>query len=254
MTEKINRKLILNKNQIEGIRESGKVNTHLLDFISDKLCIGMSTLEIDQLIYNETRRLGGVPATLDYNGFPRSLCTSINDQVCHGIPSKNVILKNGDLFNIDVSTLYKGYYSDAARVFSIGEMSSKNEKLMTVSKKCIDVGLAVVKPWKSMKEIGRVITEFAEKKGFSIAEGIGGHGIGLNFHEEPYVSFDRYGTDVLLEPGMVFTIEPAVNAGACRIFEDAENGWTIYTLDGSNSAQWEVTVLVTDDSYEILSY
>ncbi len=246
--------LQLNKIQIDGVRESGKINTQLLDFISNKLYVGMSTLEIDSLIHNETIRLGGVPATLNYNGYPRSLCTSVNDQVCHGIPARNEILKSGDIINIDVATNYKGYYSDSARVFGIGEISNDSKSLIKISKDCMDVGLKQVKPWASMKSIASAVSDHAMKMGFTIASGIGGHGIGLKFHEEPYVSYEKPGTNIQLLPGMVFTIEPAVNRGSCEIFEDVDNGWTIYTVDGKNSAQWEVTVLVAKDGYEVLAY
>lgn len=254
MYKSIKKGLQLTEKQIEGVRKSGRVNTTLLDFISDKLYVGMTTLEIDSLIYSETIRIGGVPATLNYNGYPRSLCTSLNDQVCHGIPAPNEILKSGDIINIDIATNYKGYYSDSARVFGIGEISNSSKRLIEVSRKCIDVGLKQVKPWTSMKSIGLAVSDYAVQNGYSIASGIGGHGIGLKFHEEPYVSYENPGTNMQIVPGMIFTIEPAVNQGSSNIFEDANNGWTIYTVDGENSAQWEVTVLVTNDGYEILAY
>lgn len=245
--------VILNSEQIQGVRESGVVNTALLDFISNKLYVGMSTEEIDRLIYEETIRLGGIPATLDYNGYPKSLCTSMNDEVCHGIPSKAVKLKEGDLINIDVSTNVKGYFSDSARVFCIGEVSDDVKNLVSVAKESISVGLSKVIPGVSMKHMGRAINAFVKSNGYSVAEDIGGHGIGLKFHEEPFVSYSRRGTDTLLEAGMIFTIEPAVNMGTGDIVEDASNGWTIYTADRKPSAQWEVTVLVTETGYEILA-
>jgi len=245
--------LILNKSQIDGVKESGVLNSTLLDYISDKLHIGMSTEEIDQVIYRETIRLGGLPATLNYNGYPKSLCTSINDQVCHGIPSEKVKLKDGDILNIDVSTIYNGYYSDSARVFCIGNVNEEERTLVEVAKESIDVGLSKVIPWTSMRHIGEAISKFATAHDYRIAQNIGGHGIGLKFHEEPYVSYNKKGTDLLLVPGMVFTIEPAVNMGTGEVFENANNGWTIYTEDQKPSAQWEVTVLVTDSGYEIIA-
>jgi len=246
-------KIILSPTEIEGVRQSGKINTHLLDYISTKLYVGMTTLEINTLIHEETIRLGGSPATLDYNGYPMSLCTSINDQVCHGIPSEKVKLKEGDIINIDVSTEYKGYFSDSARVFTIGKVSKANARLVNIAKEAIYVGLKEVKPWTSMQNVGKVISQFANLNGYTVARGIGGHGIGKKFHEEPYVSYESHGTNMLMVPGMVFTIEPAINKGTANVFEDADNGWTIYTDDFAPSAQWEVTVLVTEEGYEILA-
>lgn len=246
--------LVLSSKDIEGVRESGRINTALLDFISGHIREGMTTNEIDNLILNETKRLGAHPAPLNYNGYPKSICTSINDQVCHGIPSDEDVLKNGDIINIDVSTNFNGYYSDSARVFCIGQVSAETKKLVDIAKACIEVGLEHVKPWSSMKHIGRSINQFAKKHGYSVASCIGGHGIGLSFHSDPFVSFDKRGTDVLMKPGMIFTIEPALNMGTADAFEDADNGWTIYTYDGKPSAQWEVTVLVTETGYEILAY
>ncbi len=244
---------ILNESQIEGVRESGLLNSSLLDFISSKLHLGMTTDEIDQLIYRETIKLGGLPATLNYSGYPKSLCTSINDQVCHGIPSSKIRLKDGDILNIDVSTKYKGYYSDSARVFCIGNVKEEARTLVDVAKASIKVGLSKVVPWTSMRHLGEAVNAFVTEQGFSIARNIGGHGIGLKFHEEPYVSYNNKGTDMLLVPGMVFTIEPAVNMGTGDVFENVTNGWTIYTQDRKLSAQWEVTVLVTESGYEIIA-
>lgn len=246
--------LILNKTQIEGVRRSGELNTAILDYIADKLEVGMSTAEINRLVHEETLKLGGRPATLGFSGYPKSLCTSVNDEVCHGIPSKDVKLRQGDIINIDVSTVYNGYYSDSARVFPLGRVNEEARKLIDVSKASLELGLSKVVPWTSMRNIGNSISSFVEEHGYSIASGIGGHGIGLKFHEEPFVSYERNGTDMLLVPGMIFTIEPAVNQGGSEVFEDALNGWTIYTDDGSLSAQWEVTVLVTETGYETLAY
>lgn len=245
--------LILDKQAVQRIRESGLVNTHLLNYISDKLHVGMSTLEIDRLIQEETKRLGGQPATLGYNGYPKSICTSVNDEVCHGIPSKEVVLNNGDIVNIDVSTILGGYYSDSARAYAIGEISSEAKGLLEISKQTIQVGLNEVRPWRSMKTLGSAISNFVNEQGYSVVSAVGGHGIGRKFHEEPFVSYDRYGTNMLMVPGMVFTIEPAINTGKSDVYEDANNGWTIYTADSSLSAQWEVTVLVTESGYEVLA-
>ncbi|MBF4693157.1 type I methionyl aminopeptidase [Fusibacter ferrireducens] len=249
------RKIIKNQVQIDGLRESGKINIAILDFISDKLHIGMTTNQIDALIHEKTLALGGIPATLNYEGYTKSVCTSINDQVCHGIPSDDVILKDGDIINIDVSTIYNGYFSDSSRMFCIGNTSAENRRLVDVTKACIEVGLAQVKPWGFLGDMGQAIHEHALNNGYTVVQEIGGHGIGLQFHEEPWVSFvSKKGTEMLLVPGMVFTIEPMLNQGSDEIFLDEADGWTVYTADGKPSAQWEVMVLVTNEGYEILAY
>ncbi len=249
------RKIIKTPEQIIGIRESGKINIAVLDFISKQLHIGMSTEQIDILIYEKTVAFGGIPATLNFEGFPKSVCTSINDQVCHGIPSSDVLLKDGDIINIDVSTIYNGFFSDSSRMFCIGNVSPEKKKLVDVAKECIESGLAQIKPWGFLGDMGQAVHEHAMSNGYTVVEEIGGHGIGLQFHEEPWISYvSKKGTEMLLVPGMVFTIEPMVNMGTDEVIIDDNDGWTVYTADGMPSAQWEVMVLVTDDGYEILAY
>jgi methionyl aminopeptidase len=249
------RKLLKSKSQIEGIKRSGEVNIAVLDYISEKIQIGMSTEDIDRLIYNKTKELGGIPAPLGFENYPKSVCTSINDVICHGIPSEEIILQEGDIINIDVSTIYNGYYSDSSRMFCLGKVSAEKKHLVEVAKKSIEVGLKEVKAWNFLGDVGQAIHDFAKSYGYSVVKEIGGHGIGLEFHEEPFVSYvSRKGTSMLLVPGMVFTIEPMINMGKPDVKMDPKNGWTIYTADGKDSAQWEVTVLVTDSGYEILAY
>ncbi len=249
------RKIIKTTEQIIGIRESGKINIAVLDFISEQLHIGMSTEQIDLLIYEKTVAFGGIPATLNFEGFPKSVCISINDQVCHGIPSSDVLLKDGDIINIDVSTIYNGFFSDSSRMFCIGNVSTEKKKLVDVAKECIESGLAQIKPWRFLGDMGQAVHEHAMSNGYTVVEEIGGHGIGLQFHEEPWISYvSKKGTEMLLVPGMVFTVEPMVNMGTDEIFIDDNDGWTVYTADGMPSAQWEVMVLVTNDGYEILAY
>jgi len=249
------RKIIKNQEQIIEIRKSGKINTAVLDFISEQIYIGMTTEQIDHLIYEKTVALGGIPATLNFEGFPKSVCTSINDQVCHGIPSSDVLLKDGDIINIDVSTIYNGFFSDSSRMFCIGNVSPEKKKLVDVVKECIELGLAQIKPWGFLGDMGQAVNEHAMSNGYTVVQEIGGHGIGLQFHEEPWISHvSKKGTEMLLVPGMVFTIEPIVNMGTEEIFVDDNDGWTVYTTDGLPSAQWEVMVLVTNDGYEILAY
>lgn len=247
--------IIKNPEQIIGLGESGKINIAVLDFISEQLHIGMATEQIDLLIYEKTVALGGIPATLNFEGFPKSVCTSINDQVCHGIPSSDVLLKAGDIINIDVSTIYNGFFSDSSRMFCIGNVSPEKKKLVDVAKECIELGLAQIKPWGFLGDMGQAVHEHATSNGYTVVQEIGGHGIGLQFHEEPWVSYvSKKETEMLLAPGMVFTIEPMVNMGTDEIFVDDNDGWTVYTADGMPSAQWEVMVLVTNDGYEVLAY
>lgn len=248
------KRIIKTTEQIEGIRKSGIINTSVLDYVSERIKAGMSTEEIDQLVYHKTVELGGVPAPFGYEGFPKNSCTSVNNQVCHGIPSEKDILKDGDIINIDVSTIYNGYFSDSSRMFCIGNVSEENIKLVQVAKECINIGLEQVKPWGFLGDMGQAIHEHALKNGYSVVKEIGGHGIGLEFHEKPFVSYvSKKGTDMMMVPGMIFTIEPMINGGTDRVFADKKNGWTFYTADNKLSAQWEVMVLVTDEGYEILA-
>ncbi|MBU3190930.1 methionyl aminopeptidase [Clostridium bowmanii] len=246
--------LIKNKEQIEGIRKSAKINNGLLDLVSENIKEGMTTEDIDKLAYDFTIAHGGIPATLNYDGFPKSICTSINDEVCHGIPSKDVVLKNGDIINVDATTMLNGYYSDASRMFTIGKVSDEAKKIVEITKECLNKGIEAIKPWGFLGDIGAAIQEHAEKNGCSVVRDYGGHGVGLQMHEEPFVfHFGTKGTDMILAPGMVFTIEPMINGGSYEIDIDEDNGWTASTVDGSLSAQWEHTVLVTEDGLEIIA-
>jgi len=248
------RNLIKTKEQIEGIKKSAEINNGLLDLISENIKEGMTTEEIDKLAYDYTVSNGGIPATLNYDGFPKSICVSINNVVCHGIPSKDVILKNGDIVNVDATTILNGYYSDASRMFMIGEVNEEAKKLVQVAKECLNKGLEAAKPWGFLGDIGAAIQEHAESNEYSVVRDFGGHGIGLDIHEEPFVfHFGKRGTDMVLVPGMVFTIEPMINAGSHEIFIDENDGWTVLTADGSLSAQWEHTILVTEDGIEVIS-
>lgn len=246
-------KIIKNEAQIQGIRESGKINIAVLDYVSGHIKPGITTEEIDRLVYEKTTELGGIPAPLHYEGFPKSVCVSVNNQVCHGIPDERV-LEEGDIANVDVSTIYNGYFSDSSRMFCIGEVSEERRRLVEVAKNSIMAGLNQVKPWKTLGDMGAAINAYAESQGCTVVYAVGGHGVGLKFHEEPYVSYvTDPGTEMVMAPGMVFTIEPMVNAGEPDVWIDGDNGWTIYTEDDSDSAQWEVMVLVTEAGYEILA-
>ncbi|MGN0365808.1 MAG: methionyl aminopeptidase [Suilimivivens sp.] len=249
------RDILKTKEQIEGIKESSKINIAVLDAVEKMIAPGISTEEINQLVHDMTVRMGGIPAPLNFEGYPKSVCTSINEVVCHGIPSKDRILIEGDIVNVDVSTIYKGYFSDSSRMFCIGEVSEEKKKLVQVTKECVEKGLEMVKPWNFLGDMAQVINDHAKANGYSIVVEIGGHGIGLEFHEEPFVSYvTKAGTEMLMVPGMVFTIEPMVNMGTSEIYVDDQDGWTVYTEDGMPSAQWEITVAVTEDGHEVLTW
>lgn len=247
--------LIKTPTQIEGIKESAKINVAVLDAVGEQIREGMSTEEIDQIVYKVTTEMGGIPAQLNYEGFPKSVCTSINDVVCHGIPSTDDILKDGDIINVDCSTIYKGYFSDSSRMFCIGNVSEENRKLVQVTKECVELGLEQVKPWGFLGDMSQAVYEHAAENGYSVVRNIGGHGCGVEFHEEPWVGYIfKKGTQMVLAPGMMFTIEPMVNMGTYKYTTDKENGWTIRTADGKPSAQWEIQVLVTEDGHEVISW
>ena len=225
----------------------------VLDYVAANIRAGMSTGEIDRMVEEITRRRGAIPAPLGYEGFPKSVCTSVNDQVCHGIPSDSDILKEGDIVNVDVSTIYKGYYSDSSRMFIIGRTTPEKEKLVRVARECMEAGIREVKPWRFLGDMADAVNRHAKENGYSVVVDIGGHGVGLEFHEDPFVSYVApKGTEMLMVPGMVFTVEPMINAGRPDIYIDEGNGWTVYTDDGKPSAQWEVTVAVTEDGCEVL--
>lgn len=249
------RHILKTKEQIQGIKESSVINMAVLDAVEKMIGPGVSTQEIDDVVEKVTRQMGGIPAPLHYEGFPKSVCTSINQVVCHGIPSSDIILKDGDIINVDVSTIYKGYFSDSSRMYCIGEVSREKKKLVQVTRECVEKGLAMVKPWNFLGDMAQAVNDHAKANGYSVVVEIGGHGVGLEFHEEPFVSYvTKAGTEMLMVPGMVFTIEPMVNMGSSEIYIDDKDGWTVYTEDGKPSAQWEITVAVTETGYEVLTW
>lgn len=249
------RDLLKTEKDIEGIKKSAVINMAVLDEIGDKIRAGMTTQEIDDIVYNTTIKMGGIPADLNYEGFPKSVCTSINEEVCHGIPSEDVILQDGDIINVDCSTILDGYFSDSSRMFCIGNVSPEKKRLVDVTKECLEVGLKAVIPWTPIGDMGHAVHQHALDNGYTVVKEIGGHGCGKEFHEEPFVSYvSRPGTGMIMVPGMVFTIEPMVNMGTDEIFCDEENGWTVYTADLKPSAQWEVELLVTETGSELLCW
>ena len=231
------------------------MNTGVLDLVAQEIKEGMSTAAIDKLVYEYTKDHGAIPAPLNYESFPKSVCTSINEVVCHGIPSEKEILRDGDIINVDVSTILDGYYSDASRMFMIGNVSPEKRRLVEVTKECLQIGMEAAKPFGYVGDIGHAIQKHAEKNGYSVVRDLCGHGVGLEFHEEPEVChFGRKGTGMVLVPGMVFTIEPMINMGRYQVYIDADDDWTVLTDDGLPSAQWEHTFVMTDSGLEILTY
>ena len=240
--------------QIEGIQKSADLNTAVLDHVAAHIHAGMSTAEIDKLVYDYTTEHGGIPAPLNYQGFPKTVCTSINNEICHGIPDETIILEEGDIINVDVSTILDGYFSDASRMFMIGKVSERAEKLVRVTQECVELGLAQAKPWNHLGDIADAINSHAKANGYSVVEEIGGHGVGLEFHEEPWVSYvTPKGSEMLLVPGMIFTIEPMINEGSPEFFVDEDNDWTVYTEDDGLSAQVEYMVRITDDGAVVMT-
>ena len=246
--------LIKTKEDIEGIKKAALINTAVLDLVEKEVHVGMSTEEINTIVHNKTIEMGGIPAPLGYEGFPKSVCTSINDEVCHGIPDSNMILKDGDIINVDCTTILDGYYADASRMFLIGNVSDEAKRLVEVAKESIDLVVKNLKPYSQVGDLGYMISKYCHNNGYTVVREVGGHGVGNDFHEEPFIAHvGKKGEGMVLAPGMVFTIEPMVNEGARQVYLDAINNWTIYTADGSLSAQWEYTVLMTEEGLEILA-
>ena len=253
--EVLPRTLLKSAADIEGIKVSAEVNIGALDYVAERIGPGTTTEEIDQWVYNYCIEHDAVPADLNYEGFPKSVCTSINEVVCHGIPSPDDVLKEGDIVNVDMSTIKGGYFSDSSRMFCIGKVDPEWQRLVDVTRASVQAGLAAVKPWGFLGDVSAAVNKVATDAGFTVVREFGGHGIGLEFHEDPWVGFnEEAGTGCILVPGMCFTIEPMVNMGAQEIDMNDPNGWTVRTADGLPTAQWEVQLVVTEAGYELLSW
>ncbi len=239
--------------EIEKMRIAGRLATEVLDMITPYVQVGITTEELDQLCYDYIVNVQkAIPAPLNYNGFPKSICTSVNHQVCHGIPSQKK-LKNGDILNIDITVIKGGYHGDTSRMFIVGKPSVQAKRLIDIAYECLWIGINQVKPDAYLGDIGHAIQCYAEANHFSVVREYCGHGIGQRFHEEPQVL--HYGdpqTGIKLQPGMIFTIEPMVNAGK-RHVKLLPDGWTVVTKDHKLSAQWEHTILVTELGVEVLT-
>lgn len=244
--------VIKTEEQIAGIRRSSQLTCQVLDMLEDRIAAGVTTDEIDRWVHAYTLDHGATPAPLNYRGYPKSTCTSLNEQICHGIPD-GTVLRDGDILNVDVTSILDGYYGDSSRMFLIGEVSDEALKLVEVTRECMYLGIEQVKPGARLGDVGHAIQQHAEAHGYSVVRKFVGHGTGVRFHEPPDVyHFGQPNTGVLIRPNMVFTVEPMINAGryAVRVLD---NGWTAVTVDGSLSAQWEHTVRVTEDGVEILT-
>lgn len=248
------RSLIKSPQDLQLIRKAAAINNGALDLVGETIHAGMSTEDINTLVHEYTINHGGIPAPLNYEGFPKSVCTSINDEVCHGIPDPDIILQDGDIINVDATTIYKGHYADASRMFLIGAVSDEARRLVEVTKECLEIGIQAIRPWGHVGDIGAAIMEHAHKNGYSVVRDFAGHGVGNGFHEDPIVSHVGVrNMGMILTPGMVLTVEPMINEGGWELFIDAENGWTAYTSDGKLSAQWEHTLLITEHGVEIIA-
>lgn len=246
--------IIKTPEQIEGIRQSSQLAAKTLDFAEQFVREGMNTEFIDDKIEEFIRSHGAIPATKGYNGYPKSSCISPNNIICHGIPSKNTILKSGDILNIDITTILNGYFGDTSRMFTVGEVNSDAEKLIETTLHCLDLGIEQVKPGNYFGNIGFVINRYAKAKGYSVVYEFCGHGVGIEFHEEPQVDHaSRRNTGPEMKPGMTFTIEPMINQGKPKASIDKNDGWTARTIDNKLSAQFEHTILVTETGYEVLT-
>jgi methionyl aminopeptidase len=239
--------------ELEAMRAACEMAAETLVHVGELIRPGMTTEEINTIVHEDTIRRGGYPAPLNYKGFPKSVCTSVNEVVCHGIPGPQV-LKDGDIVNVDVTTIYKGFYGDTSATFYIGRPSPDARKVVETARRALEVGIAEVKDGARLGDIGAAIQEYVEAQGCSVVRDFVGHGIGRRFHEPPQVKhFGRRGTGERIKTGMTFTIEPMVNFGRWEVEIDPNDKWTVTTADGSLSAQFEHTVLVTKAGCEVLT-
>lgn len=247
--------IIKTEEQIEGIKKACKLASDILDFVEPHVIAGTSTQKLDELIHQYHIDHGATPAPLGYRGYPKSICTSINEVICHGIPSEEDILKEGDILNIDVSPILDGYYGDTSRMFMVGEVLEEAKKLVEDTKKCLEIGIAQVREGNYFGNIGFEIMKYALSNGYTVVYQFCGHGVGLDFHEPPqinhYVESENKGE--IMKAGMIFTIEPMINMGLPHAILCEQDGWTARTPDRKLSAQWEHTILCTQEGSEVLT-
>jgi methionyl aminopeptidase len=240
---------------LDKMRVAGRLAAEVLEMIEPKVEVGITTGELDSICHQYITEIqNAIPAPLNYNGFPRSICTSLNDVVCHGIPSDSKKLKNGDIINIDVTVIKDGFHGDSSIMVQVGDVAPHAQRLIQVTQECLYQALDIVKPGTTLGDIGHVIQQHAEKNYYSVVREYCGHGIGEVFHEDPQIlHYGRKGTGMVLEPGMTFTIEPMINAGKRHTKLNQKDGWTVTTRDGRLSAQWEHTLGVTEDGCEVFT-
>ena len=245
---------IKSPDEIDKMRIAGRLAAEVLEMITPHIQAGISTAEIDRICHDHMVDVQGViPACLGYRGFPKSVCTSVNHVICHGIPADNKVLKSGDIINVDVTVIKDGYHGDTSKMFCVGKTPSHAKRLVRIAQECLYKGIELVKPGCQLGDIGHIVQQHAESNFYSVVREYCGHGIGLEFHEDPQVvHYGRPGTGMALQEGMTFTIEPMVNAGKyqTRLKKD---GWTVETRDGRLSAQWEHTLAVTATGVEVLT-
>lgn len=242
--------------QIKGIRASCQLAAQTLRYTASFIKAGVTTEFLNQKAHQYILAHGAIPAPLHYNNYPKSICTSVNDIVCHGIPSSKHVLKNGDIINLDITTILHGFYGDTSATFPVGQISPQAQKLLEVTKKSLSLAIQKIKPGKYLNEVvGQTIENYVARFGYSPVRDLGGHGVGLKFHEDPFVfHFDHPGNHLLLKPGMIFTVEPMINASPnWQVFIDKKDGWTVFTEDNCLSAQFEHTVLITSKGCEVLT-
>jgi methionyl aminopeptidase len=241
--------------EIEKMRVAGRLAAEVLEMISPYVKPGITTAELDRICHDyivNTQK--AIPAPLNYHGFPKSICTSVNEVVCHGIPSDKKVLKEGDILNIDITVIKDEYHGDTSKMFHIGAPLSHNERLVNITQECLYKALDIVKPGTTLGDIGHVIQQHAESNYYSVVREYCGHGIGKVFHEEPQVlHYGKKGSGLVIEEGMTFTIEPMLNAGKRHVKLNTRDGWTVTTKDGRPSAQWEHTIAVTADGLEVFT-
>jgi methionyl aminopeptidase len=247
--------VIKTKEQIEGMRKAGKIAANTLKYIEPFIQAGVSTEKINRLCHDFMIQNDAIPATLNYYGYPKSICTSINDVVCHGIPSNKEILKNGDIVNVDVTAIYQGFFGDCSKTYLIGEVKPNVKEFVERTETAMNLAIKALKPGVLLSVVGSTIQTYIEQFGYSVVREYGGHGIGLSFHEDPHVChYYTRDNDIRLQKGMTFTIEPMINMSkSWRVVTSKKDGWTVKTTDKALSAQFEHTLLITADSYEILT-
>ena len=250
----VRRAPVYNEKQRNALRTAGRFNAELMDYVRPRVREGVTTGELDRLVYQYTIEHGHVPACLGYKGYPRTICTSVNEVVCHGIPN-NVALKSGDIINVDLTTIVHGWYGDQSETFIVGTPSDAARRLVPVTFDCLWIGIRAIKPYGRVIDIGRAIFEYARAKGYHVVQDYQGHGIGTEFHQEPGIPHypEAKTAREIIKPGMCFTIEPMLNVGTHKCKVDRGDGWTVRTADGSLSAQFEHTVLMTEGGPEILT-